>query len=131
MTDMVEVPIELIRTGNVNALRELLPKSESLFGRWAKHPKLGRGIILSAYPDPNGRVQFSFEKELDWDTDYDWVSIEELTRDPVKLVAAKEYKRHQKELLLKHHPETSTVSRPIKATGNFGKTNTLTRKWHS
>ncbi|MGX9140405.1 hypothetical protein ACWWUU_05820 [Corynebacterium striatum] len=43
MTETIEVPISLINAGDIDAIRDLLPK-ENLFGRWAEHthiPALG------------------------------------------------------------------------------------------
>ncbi|ATW58692.1 hypothetical protein SEA_ZION_58 [Corynebacterium phage Zion] len=37
MPSTIEVPISLIKAGDMDAIRELLPKP-NLFGRWATHP---------------------------------------------------------------------------------------------
>lgn len=76
MTNTIEVPISLIRAGDLDAIRDLLPK-ENLFGRWAEHPTLGRGIIISAHPDTVGAVWFTFEKgESSRGTTYSVVDLE-------------------------------------------------------
>lgn len=61
MTNTIEVPISLIKAGDLDAIQELLPE-ENLFGRWATHPGLGRGIIISAYPDRIDLVEFAHKK---------------------------------------------------------------------
>ncbi|XOJ14287.1 hypothetical protein ACMXZS_10700 [Corynebacterium striatum] len=57
MTNTIEVPISLINAGDIDAIRDLLPQ-ENLFGRWAEHPTLGRGIIISEHPDQENFVKF-------------------------------------------------------------------------
>ncbi len=49
----------LIKAGDLDAIHDLLPK-ENLFGRWAEHPTLGRGIIISEHPDQE---------------DFEWASV--------------------------------------------------------
>jgi len=94
MTDTIEVPIELIKNGNIAALRELLPKQESLFGRWATHSKYGRGIIVSAHPAQIGAIRFVREKENSNDgADGQWVIFNDIIIDPVELTAKKEFEK--------------------------------------
>lgn len=101
MTNTIEVPISLIRAGDLDAIRDLLPK-ENLFGRWAEHPTLGRGIIISAHPDTVGAVWFTFEKgESSRGTTYSVVDLDDLTLDPVELVTLKD---------LENAPEGTVIS---------------------
>lgn len=91
MTNAIEVPISLIKTGDLDAIRELLPK-ENLFGRWAEHPDHGRGIITVAYPDPDGKVWIARESENRRDgADWKRVPLEDLTLDPVELTTAEDF----------------------------------------
>ena len=93
MTSTIGVPISLIKAGDMDAIRELLPKPESLFGRWATHPKYGRGIIISACPTVGGRVRFAYKNEDGLsDIDWDFVPPAHLTLDPVELVTAEDFK---------------------------------------
>lgn len=89
-TNAIEVPIELIKSGDIDAIRELLPK-ESLFGRWATHPQLERGIILNTYPDRNNRVLFVHTKENNGAANLDWITFEDLTLDPVELTTLEDF----------------------------------------
>lgn len=56
MTSTIEVPISLIKEGDLDAIRELLPKPESLFGRWATHPEYGRVLTIDDKQDRAGKV---------------------------------------------------------------------------
>ena len=92
MISTIEVPISLIKAGDIEAIRELLPKP-NLFGRWATHPNYGRGIIISAHPDQFNAVWFAYEKEdtsgKAWQAQ---VCLESLTLDPVELVTVEDFK---------------------------------------
>ena len=91
MTSTIEVPISLIQAGDIDAIRELLPKP-SLFGRWATHPTYGRGIIISAHPNQFNSVWFAYEKEGPFSgTDWDCIAPESLTLDPVELTTIKDF----------------------------------------
>ncbi|MGV3071502.1 hypothetical protein ACEE90_03530 [Corynebacterium phoceense] len=91
MTSTIEVPISLIKAGDMDAIRELLPKP-SLFGRWATHPRLGRGLIISGYLDLTGRILFASAKENGSDdARSDWVPLDSLTLDPVELVTEQDF----------------------------------------
>ena len=93
MISTIEVPISLIQAGDMDAIRELLPKPEPLFGRWAEHPDYGRGIIISAHPDQFNTVLFAREK-VDA-SDKAWpvqVYLKSLARNPVELVTAEDFK---------------------------------------
>lgn len=96
MTSTIEVPISLIKAGDLDAIRELLPK-ENLFGRWATHPDYGRGIIISARLDPNGEVWFAHGKEGPFSgTDWDSIAPEDLTLDPVELTTTEDFENAPK-----------------------------------
>lgn len=91
MADTIEVPISLIKSGDLDAIRELLPK-ENLFGRWAEHPDYGRGIITSMYPTDMGNVRFVREYGLSiHGTDSSLVPLEDLELDPVELTTEEDY----------------------------------------
>ncbi|MFS0416372.1 hypothetical protein ACL1BA_01685 [Corynebacterium striatum] len=78
MTNTIEVPISLINAGDIDAIRDLLPQ-ENLFGRWAEHPTLGRGIIISEHPDQENFVKFVNGKS------WSGVTLDDLTLDPAEL----------------------------------------------
>ncbi|HAT1156526.1 TPA: hypothetical protein I8V51_000395 [Corynebacterium striatum] len=84
MTNTIEVPISLIKAGDLDAIRELLPK-ENLFGRWATHLTLGRGIIISAHPDQHTFVKFANGKS------WSYVAFDNLTLDPAELVTLADF----------------------------------------
>ena len=88
-TNTIEVPIDLIKSGDITAIRELLPK-ENLFGRWATHPQLGHGIIISAHPALDNTIWFARETPNNGKT---WVCIypDDITLDPVELTTAEDY----------------------------------------
>ena len=91
MSSTIEVPISLIKAGDMDAIRELLPKP-NLFGRWATHPEYVRGVICSARPDQAGLVQFTYEEEnRAGGTDCLWVDIDDLTLDPVELATTEDF----------------------------------------
>ena len=91
MPSTIEVPISLIQAGDMDAIRELLPKP-SLFGRWATHPRLGRGIIISTCPTVGGRVRFVYKNEDGLsDIDWDFVLPALLTLDPVELTTKADF----------------------------------------
>lgn len=92
MSITIEVPISLIKAGNLDAIRELLPK-ENLFGRWAEHPEYGRGIITSPHPDQFNAVWLAREtvdtSGKGWQTQ---VYLESLALDPVELTTLADFK---------------------------------------
>ena len=91
MTSTIEVPISLIKAGDMDAIRELLPK-ENLFGRWATHSRLGRGIIHSINATESRHVAFAHPIEMNMDgSEVLWVNIEDLTLDPVELTSLEEF----------------------------------------
>ncbi|HAT1352026.1 TPA: hypothetical protein I8V92_002094 [Corynebacterium striatum] len=99
MTKTIEVPISLIKAGDLDAIRDLLPK-ENLFGRWAEHPTLGRGIIISEHPDQEIFVKFVNGKS------WSGVILDDLTLDPVELTTVPDFEGA---------PEGTVVAEP---TGN-------------
>ncbi|MFR9877600.1 hypothetical protein ACL1IT_01125 [Corynebacterium striatum] len=99
MTNTIEVPISLIKAGDLDAIRDLLPK-ENLFGRWAEHPTLGRGIIISEHPDQENFVKFVNGKS------WSGVILDDLTLDPVELTTVPDFEGA---------PEGTVVAEP---TGN-------------
>ncbi|OFP17172.1 hypothetical protein HMPREF2998_02995 [Corynebacterium sp. HMSC065A05] len=91
MTSTIEVPISLIKAGDMDAIRELLPK-QSLFGRWATHPKYGRGFISSAYPNLDGFMRFNYKNEgLPGGANWVWASLDDLALDPVELTTVEDF----------------------------------------
>lgn len=81
----IEVPISLIKSGDMDAIRELLPKP-SLFGRWATHLRLGRGIIYSINVTESGHVAFAHPRKMNMDgSEVLWVGIGDLILDLVEL----------------------------------------------
>lgn len=94
MTNTIEVPISLIKAGDMAAIRELLPK-ENLFGRWAEHPDHGRGIICSSKVATGGYVTVAYSHSP-WLSDgkgTEWfqVVLDDLTLDPAELVTLKDF----------------------------------------
>lgn len=57
-----ESTLEMLRS-ELEELRQQQQESESLFGRWATHPKYGRGIIINDKPDSVGIVRLFFRSE--------------------------------------------------------------------
>lgn len=91
MTDTIEVPVSLIKTGDLDAIRELLPKA-SLFGRWATHPELGRGIVVSSCLTTGEKVDFVYKYGgAASDTAWDIVRLDSLTLDPVDLITLEDF----------------------------------------
>lgn len=92
MPSIIEVPISLIKAGDIDAIRELLPKP-NLFGRWATHPEYGRGIIISAYPSRINSVWFARKTEdpigRAWEKQ---IPLDSLTLDPVELITAEDFR---------------------------------------
>lgn len=88
-TNTIEVPIELIKSGDIAAIQELLPK-QNLFGKWATHPQLGRGIIISAQPALDNTIWFARETSGSGKT---WVCIypDDITLDPVELTTPEDF----------------------------------------
>ncbi|MFS0276217.1 hypothetical protein ACL1C8_11685 [Corynebacterium striatum] len=84
MSNTIEVPISLIKAGDLDAIRDLLPK-ENLFGRWAEHPTLGRGIIISEHPDQENFVKFVNGKS------WSGVILDDLTLDPAELTTVEDF----------------------------------------
>lgn len=84
MTNTIEVPVDLIQSGDIVAIRDLLPK-QNLFGRRAADPELGHGIIISEYPDQDNFVQFATGKS--WGE----VRLEDLTLDPAELTTLEDF----------------------------------------
>ncbi|OFT60199.1 MULTISPECIES: hypothetical protein [Corynebacterium] len=83
MNHTIEVPISLIKAGDIAAIRDLLPQ-ENLFGRWAEHTTLGLGIIISEHPDQENFVKFVNGKS------WSGVTLDDLTLDPVELVTVED-----------------------------------------
>ena len=91
MPSTIEVPISLIKAGDMEAIRELLPKP-GLFGRWATHSRLGRGIIHSINATESRHVAFAHPIEMNMDgSEVLLVNIEDLTLDPVELTSLEEF----------------------------------------
>ena len=89
MTNTIEVPISLIQKGDFDAIREMLPKP-NLFGRWAIHPNIGHGIIISAYPGRDNFVWFAHEKENSKGKVWSSVYLDNLTLEPIEPTPAKD-----------------------------------------
>ena len=104
MTSTIEVPISLIKAGDMDAIRELLPKPESLFGRWVTHPKYGRGIIISAHPDPVGDVWFARAEPF---IGKPWaeVLLKDLTLDQVELTTTEDFKDAPEGTIVAHNED--------------------------
>ncbi|MDC7116142.1 hypothetical protein [Corynebacterium amycolatum] len=91
-----ESTLEMLR-GELEELRQQQqqeqPEQESLFGRWATHPKHGRGIITDVEPDSEGEIEFAFPDDTDRDTRTSSVMVEvdELDLDPATLTTAKDF----------------------------------------
>ncbi|MFR9871164.1 hypothetical protein ACL1GF_01135 [Corynebacterium striatum] len=97
MSNTIEVPISLIKAGDLDAIRDLLPK-ENLFGRWAEHPTLGRGIIISEHPDQENFVKFVNGKS------WSGVILDDLTLDPAELTTVEDFEGA---------PEGTIIAEPV------------------
>ncbi|MGX9170850.1 hypothetical protein, partial [Corynebacterium striatum] len=69
-------------------------------GRWAEHPTLGRGIIISEHPDQENFVKFVNGKS------WSGVTLDDLTLDPAELTTVEDFETA---------PEGTVVAEP---TGN-------------
>lgn len=86
-----ESTLEMLR-GELEELRQQQQESESLFGRWATHPKYGRGIIINDKPDSVGIVRLFFRSEKRTSgTDVFFASVKNLTLDPVTLTTTEDF----------------------------------------
>ena len=75
----------------LEALKNQEPEQESLFGRWATHPELGRGFLISARP-VGGDVRFARRGNGFTDgTGWIYVHLGDLTLDPATLNTAKDF----------------------------------------
>lgn len=91
MPKTIEVPISLIKAGDLDAIRELLPET-GLFGRWAEHPELGRGIIVSVCLTTGESVDFVYKDgDAASGTAWDFVRLDSLTLDPVELTTFEDF----------------------------------------
>lgn len=80
--------LEMLR-GELEELRQQQqqePEQESLLGRWATHPKHGRGIIIYDKPYPEDTVRFAHRIESEeGETAWPLVHLADLTLDPATL----------------------------------------------
>lgn len=87
--------LEMLR-GELEELRQQQqqePEPESLLGRWATHPKYGRGIIASDKPDTFKEVRFTIRNDEFTDgADQSFIRVDYLTLDPVTLNTIEEFK---------------------------------------
>ncbi|MBD0853013.1 hypothetical protein CU043_02000 [Corynebacterium striatum] len=96
MSSTIEVPISLIKTGDLDAIRDLLPKT-NLLGRKATHPRYGRGIIISECPDQEGLLWFACEEKiLPNGADWNQIPLDDLILDPVELVTVEDFEARQR-----------------------------------
>ena len=92
MTNTVEVPIELIKAGDINAIQGLLSK-QSLFGRWATHPDYRRGIIINDNATEEGNVIFSYKnRRFTGGSNWEIVSLDDLIVLPAELTTLEDFK---------------------------------------
>lgn len=88
-----ESTLEMLR-GELEALRQQEQQEpESLLGRWATHPKYGRGIITDVEPDSTGEIEFAFPDEEDRYTRTSSVqaTLDEIDLDPATLNGEQEF----------------------------------------
>ncbi|QQU97770.1 hypothetical protein [Corynebacterium amycolatum] len=68
------------------------PEQESLFGRWATHPKYGRGIIIYDKPYPEDQVRLAHRIESEeGETAWPLVHLADLTLDPANLTTKQDF----------------------------------------
>lgn len=109
MTNTIEVPISLIKAGDMDAIRELLPKP-NLFGRWATHLRLGRGIIYSIDVTESRHVAFAHPRKMNMDgSEVLWVGIGDLTLDPVELTTTEDFENAPKGTIVARNEESPFV----------------------
>lgn len=84
--------LEMLR-GELEELRQQQQQEpESLFGRWATHPKYGRVIIVASQPDSEGAVRFVYRDDRFTDgVNYKFARPESLDLDPATLNTAKDF----------------------------------------
>ena len=74
----------------LEALKKQEP--ESLLGRWATHPKYGRGIIASDKPDTFKEVRFTIRNDEFTDgADQSFIRADDLTIDPSTFTTVKDF----------------------------------------
>lgn len=90
-----ESTVEMLR-GELEELRQQQqpePEQESLLGRWATHPKHGRGIIASDKPDTFKEVRFTIRNDEFTDgADQSFIRVDDLTLGPLTLNTVKDFK---------------------------------------
>ena len=88
--------LEMLR-GELEELRQQQqqePEPESLLGRWATHPKYGRGIIASDKPDTFKEVRFTIRNDEFTDgADQSFIRVDDLTLDPVTLNTTEDFEK--------------------------------------
>jgi hypothetical protein len=90
-SNTIEVPRDLIETGDWDAIKKLLPQPEPIFGRWATHPDYGRVLCVSA-KTINGRVTVAYESDdKACGASIHSVFTERLTFDPMTLATAEDF----------------------------------------
>lgn len=84
--------LEMLR-GELEELRQQQQQEpESLFGRWATHPKYGRVIIVASQPDSEGAVRFVYRDDRFTDgVNYKFARPESLDLDPATLNGEQEF----------------------------------------
>ncbi|MDK8726765.1 hypothetical protein [Corynebacterium amycolatum] len=86
-----ESTLERLRA-ELTELKAQEPEQESLFGRWAEHPELGRGFLISDRPDSGGDVRFACRKDGFTDgTGWIYVRLANLTLDPLTLTTEQDF----------------------------------------
>lgn len=90
----------------ITQARDLLPKPEPLFDRWATHEKYGRVLCMSHYPRQNGGVYVALSDDSYSDgTDMRSVPVSSLRFDPLTLTTEADFD---------NAPEGTVVDRPDK-----------------
>lgn len=87
-----ESTLEMLR-GELEELRQQKQQEpESLFGKWATHPKYGRVLIVARQLGSNGDVRFVYRDDRFTDgVNYKFARPEHLTIDPVTLTTTEDF----------------------------------------
>lgn len=91
--DTIEVPVSLIRNGDITAIRKLI-NGGNLRGRWASHHELGRVLIMDNEVDVENDLRVSYRSDsVARGTEWEYVNLDDLTIDPAELTTEADFER--------------------------------------
>lgn len=88
-----EAALDAMKT-DLEHLKKQEHEPETLFGRWATHPNLGRGIIISDHEDIESEVRFAcFDEVNSTGAVMAYAPTIDLTIDPAVLTTVEDYEQ--------------------------------------